>query len=164
MVELHPDLMDLRGALAASNADLIVGGWAVSFHSEPRYTKDLDLLIGDDDANLVRVVNAIETFGAPRVILDKARTLQPDEFLFFGVPPARVDVLRSIPGVGFRNAYDRRIVASWSPPDCSRPVSPCRSSDATTCSRPRRRPVASATYATCVHSREAGRAELRVVG
>ncbi len=115
MVELHPDLMDLLGALAASSAEyLVVGGWAVSFHSEPRYTKDLDLLIGDDDANLVRVVNALETFGAPRVILDKARTLQPDEFLFFGVPPARVDVLRTIPGVVFRDAYDRRIVAAWS--------------------------------------------------
>ena len=115
MVELHPDLLDLLGALAASNAEyLIVGGWAVSFHSEPRYTKDLDLLIGDDGNNLVRVVTALETFGAPRGILDKARTLQPDEFLFFGVPPARVDVLRKIPGVDFRNAYGRRFVASWS--------------------------------------------------
>lgn len=114
MVELHPDLLDLLGALAASNAEyLIVGGWAVSFHSEPRYTKDLDLLIGHDDANLVRVVSALETFGAPRTILDKARTLQPEEFLFFGVAPARVDVLRTIPGVGFRDAYARRVVAEW---------------------------------------------------
>jgi hypothetical protein len=46
-VEMLPDLMDLLAALAASNVKfLIVGGWAVSFHSEPRFTKDLDILIG----------------------------------------------------------------------------------------------------------------------
>jgi predicted nucleotidyltransferase len=99
-VELHPDLMDLLGALVASNVDfIVVGGWAVSFHSEPRFTKDLDLLIGRDDLNLTRVVSALQLFGAPTSILDQARTLGPEEFLFFGTPPARVDLLRAIPGL-----------------------------------------------------------------
>jgi hypothetical protein len=30
---------------------LIVGGYAVSFHAQPRATKDLDILIGTDEAN-----------------------------------------------------------------------------------------------------------------
>ncbi|HEX7602799.1 MAG TPA: hypothetical protein VF316_14385 [Polyangiaceae bacterium] len=48
-MDLLPDFKDLLSALAASNADyLVVGGWAVGFHGEPRYTKDLDLLIGPD--------------------------------------------------------------------------------------------------------------------
>ncbi len=99
-MEMHPDLTDRLGALAASNVDfLVVGGWAVSFHSEPRFTKDLELLVGRDEGNLRRLVDALATFGAPATILAQASALGPDEFLFFGAPPARVDILRSIPGV-----------------------------------------------------------------
>lgn len=65
-MDLLPDFKDLLSALAASNADyLVVGGWAVGFHGEPRYKKDLDLLIGPDAENVVRVASALATFGAP---------------------------------------------------------------------------------------------------
>jgi hypothetical protein len=53
---------------------LRVGGWAVGFHGEPRYTKDLDLLIGVDPANLTRVASALETFGAPPSIVAQDQT------------------------------------------------------------------------------------------
>lgn len=112
--DLLPDFRDLLSALAASGAEyLIVGGWAVGFHSEPRFTKDLDLLIGQDDANLVRVAEALDAFGAPPHILEQLRRLGPDEFLFLGAAPARVDVLRNVPGVDFDSAYGRRIQAEW---------------------------------------------------
>jgi hypothetical protein len=55
-MDLLPDFRDLLSALADSSAEyLVVGGWAVGFHSEPRFTKDLDLLIGTEEANLTRV-------------------------------------------------------------------------------------------------------------
>jgi hypothetical protein len=113
-VDLHPDLTDLLSALAASSAEyLVVGGWAVSYHSEPRYTKDLDLLIGDDPTNLARVAEALKEFGAPATVVEQVLALGPEEFLYFGVPPVRVDLLRRIPGVEFRAALDRREVANW---------------------------------------------------
>ena len=114
-MDLHPDLMDLLGAFSASKVEyLVVGGWAVMFHSEPRYTKDLDLLIGDDDEeNLARAASALAQFGAPASIVLLARSLKPDEFLFFGVAPVRVDLLRRIPGVKFREAWARRVDARW---------------------------------------------------
>jgi hypothetical protein len=112
--ELLPDFRDLLSALAASNAEyLVIGGWAVGFHAEPRFTKDLDLLIGRDDANLQRVVRALTAFGAPPAVLDQLRQLGPDEFLFLGAPPARVDILRAVPGVEFTTAYARRVRADW---------------------------------------------------
>jgi hypothetical protein len=86
-----------------------VGGWAVAVHAEPRFTKDLDVLIGEDPENLVRAARALETFGAPPGIIETARALRPDEFMFFGTPPARVDLLRRIPGVDFRAAWERRL-------------------------------------------------------
>ena len=113
-MDLLPDFKDLLSALADSNADyLVIGGWAVGFHGEPRYTKDLDLLIGADPANLTRVASALQTFGAPPSIVEQVRSLAPDEFLFVGTPPARVDILRSVPGVDFAEAHARREQVSW---------------------------------------------------
>jgi hypothetical protein len=98
----HRDLMDLFAALASSKAEyLVIGGWAVGVHVEPRYTKDLDLLIGLDPQNLSRVVEALRDFGAPGSILTAAAALTETEFLFFETPPMRFDLLRSVPGVNF---------------------------------------------------------------
>ena len=113
-MDLHPDLKDLLGAFSSSNVDyLVVGGWAVAVHSEPRFTKDLDLLIGTSPENLERAAAALRVFGAPDSIVAEARALAPDEFLFFGVPPTRIDLLRSIPGVDFEEAFARRIEVDW---------------------------------------------------
>jgi predicted nucleotidyltransferase len=113
-MDLLPDFKDLLSALADSSADyLVVGGWAVGFHSEPRFTKDLDLLIGTDATNLSRVVDALDRFGAPRTIVAQLANLGPDEFLFLGTPPARVDLLRTIPGVDFRSAMARAVRVDW---------------------------------------------------
>ena len=60
-MDLHPDLIDLLTEFARFGVEfLVVGGWAVGVHSEPRYTKDLDILIGTSPENLGRVVEAMK--------------------------------------------------------------------------------------------------------
>ena len=44
---------------------LIVGGYAVSFHAQPRATKDIDILIQPDIANATALYAALAKFGAP---------------------------------------------------------------------------------------------------
>lgn len=39
--------------------------------------------------------------------------MSADDFFFFGSPPARVDLLRSIPGVTFEEAWPRRARVRW---------------------------------------------------
>ena len=113
-MDLAPDLLDLLTELRNSGAEyLVVGGWAVGVHAEPRYTKDLDLLIGTSPTNLARVVTALERYGAPEALVEQVRTMKADEFVFFGVPPARIDLLRTIPGVGFEDAWPRRETVQW---------------------------------------------------
>ena len=113
-MDLHPDFRDLLSALADSNAEyLIVGGWAVGHHAEPRFTKDLDVFIGPSDANLVAVASALLRFGAPESVIETLRTLGPEEFLFMGVPPVRIDILRKVDGIEFADAYGRREVGDW---------------------------------------------------
>lgn len=43
---------------------LIVGGYAVMVHSEPRYTKDLDIWVDRSEANARVLYKALALFGA----------------------------------------------------------------------------------------------------
>lgn len=73
-MDLHPDFRDLLSALADTNAEyLVVGGWAVGYHAEPRFTKDLDILIGTSNENLQTVARALAQFGAPAAIIETLR-------------------------------------------------------------------------------------------
>jgi len=113
-MDLHPDFKDLLSAFADTSAEyLVVGGWAVGYHAEPRFTKDLDVFIGPSNENLQAVAGALTRFGAPAAILDALRGLGPDEFLFLGAAPVRVDILRRVDGVVFADAYARRETAQW---------------------------------------------------
>jgi len=94
---------------------LVIGGWAVSTHAKPRYTKDLDLWIGTSPGNLAKVVVALTAFGAPDGLVEQAAELGVGEFLFFGTPPARIDILRSIPGAVFEESWPRRCRVAWGP-------------------------------------------------
>ncbi len=89
---------------------LVVGGYAVMEYAEPRYTKDLDLLIATDLANAERIFSALSEFGAPLSGLKPEDFTDRDAFYKMGNPPLRVDVLMSIPGVDFEDAWeDRRL-------------------------------------------------------
>jgi hypothetical protein len=63
---MHQDFKELLFAFNAEQVRyLIVGGYAVSFHAQPRATKDLDILIGADAENSRAVYAALAKFGAP---------------------------------------------------------------------------------------------------
>ena len=44
---------------------LVIGGYAVVQYAEPRFTKDLDMLVSTDTANAEAVYKALLEFGAP---------------------------------------------------------------------------------------------------
>lgn len=90
---------------------LVVGGYAVMEYAEPRYTKDLDLLIATDLANAENIYRALREFGAPLSGLSAEDFTDPDAFYKMGSPPLRVDVLMSVPGVDFEEAWRDRQVA-----------------------------------------------------
>jgi hypothetical protein len=63
---MHQDFKELLSAFNAGRVKyLIVGGYAVSFHAQPRATKDLDILVGTDAENSRAVYAALAKFGAP---------------------------------------------------------------------------------------------------
>ncbi len=111
---LHPDFKDLLSAFAGEQVEyLLIGGYAVSFHARPRLTKDIDLLVADTPANLARVHSALARFGAPDAVLASLKASTADDIVWFGVAPARVDILRRADGIDFSTAYARRLEVSW---------------------------------------------------
>jgi len=92
---------------------LIIGGYAVIKYAEPRYTKDLDLWIRADQKNAVAVFQALREFGAPLAGMTPDDFAHEGYFYQMGVPPVRVDILMSIPGVTFDKAWKRRTKADF---------------------------------------------------
>lgn len=94
---------------------LIIGGLAFIFHARPRFTKDLDLWVDPDAANVRRANVALASFGSP-YLLDSERV---DEILQIGVAPNRVDLLRSVAGPEFKEAWRRRVEGPYGAADAS---------------------------------------------
>lgn len=101
-----PDFEDILTLFARRGVRyLIVGGLAFIYHAKPRYTKDIDLWIAPDDANVSRANQALAEFGSP-ALLDPGAERQ---ILQIGVAPNRIDLLRYVPGADFDLVWARRI-------------------------------------------------------
>ncbi len=92
---------------------LVIGGYAVIQHAEPRFTKDLDLWISTDSANAAAVFRALREFGAPLSGMTEADFSEEGYFYQVGVPPVRVDILMGIPGLQFEDVWDRRVMVDF---------------------------------------------------
>jgi hypothetical protein len=113
-VSANSNFKDLLSALNACGARyLVVGGYAVMLYTEPRFTKDLDIWIEASPDNAARVYRALAGFGAPLSGIQVKDFTVADLIYQLGMPPSRVDILTSISGVDFEDAWKRRRVAEF---------------------------------------------------
>lgn len=111
---MNPDFRELLRALSDAAARfLVVGAYAVSFHSEPRATGDLDLWIDATPDNAARVYRALAAFGAPLTELSETDLCTPDVVFQIGVAPRRIDIMTSITAVAFEEAWPNRSQATY---------------------------------------------------
>lgn len=109
-MRVNRDFSDLFSALNDAEARyLIVGGYAVAFHAEPRHTKDLDVWVEPAAGNAAAVHRALSAFGAPMSRLRIEDLSMPGIVVQVGVPPNRIDIVTSIDGVSFQQAWDGRV-------------------------------------------------------
>ena len=79
----------------------------MAVHGYPRSTMDIDLLVLPDQKNAALVLSALAEFGAPVKDLS-VDDLQKEGLIFqIGVAPCRIDILTSIDGIKFEDAYLR---------------------------------------------------------
>lgn len=84
---------------------MVVGAYALSLHGRPRHTGDLDIWIKPDRINALKMVSVINDFGFGPLGLEEKDFLQDNYVTQLGYPPLRIDILNSISGVDFDEAY-----------------------------------------------------------
>jgi len=110
LAKLQNDLSEFVALLNSIGVDyLVVGGHAVAFHGHPRLTGDIDFFVRPTRENGVRIMIVLDQFGFGQL------PLQPDDFttqgrvVQLGRPPNRIDLLTSISGMNFDDAWQKRV-------------------------------------------------------
>ncbi len=103
---------DLREFIECLNSNeveyLIVGALAVSWHGFPRYSADVDFLIRPSPTNAARVLQALSQFGFGSLDIPASDLTLTGKVIQLGYEPNRIDLMTSITGVSFDDAWDDR--------------------------------------------------------
>jgi len=90
---------------------LIVGALAVAWHGFPRYSGDIDFLVRPDRENAVRLMAALEQFGFGSLGITVDDLSVEEQVIQLGVEPNRIDLMTSISGLTFDEAWASRVHA-----------------------------------------------------
>ena len=108
---------DFRELLLAFNAQgveyLVVGAHALAVYGHVRATKDLEVWVRADGTNAKRILRALSAFGAPLDDLTTDDLSKTGTVFQIGVPPLRIDLITSIDGVDFTEAWPDRFDTSF---------------------------------------------------
>ena len=108
-MELQKDFRELLELFNAHDVHyLIVGGYALAYYGAPRYTGDIDIFVKPDSNNASLVLKALNDFGFGSAGLKLEDFTNPDNIVQLGYPPVRIDIMTSISGVSWEDAYKSR--------------------------------------------------------
>lgn len=88
----------------------IIGAYAVGFYARPRYTKDMDILVEPNAENACKIVKSLNEFGFKELGLKEEDFEQEDKIIQLGYEPVRVDLLTSVRGCSFKQAWENKKV------------------------------------------------------
>ncbi len=109
---MNSDFKDLLRSLHACEVRyLVAGGYAVIHHSQPRYTKDIDVWLEPSSENARKLMHAFRQFGIPMVGVTQDDFASPGTQFNLGVAPSQIDFLTTIPGLDFQKAWVNRVVS-----------------------------------------------------
>lgn len=98
---------DFKEFIALLNAHqvnyLIVGGYAVGFHSRPRFTQDIDFWIEARPDNARRISSFLKDFGFGELNLGLSDLPHPDRIIQLGYAPLWIDIITDLSGVDFKS-------------------------------------------------------------
>ena len=92
---------------------VIIGAFAVTFHSRPRNTGDIDFLIGNSKDNIRKLMKAVVGFGFGDVGLKDQDFLNPDTVIQLRFEPNRIDILTEVAGMKFGEIYKSRVKGKY---------------------------------------------------
>ncbi len=113
-MEIEPDFRDLLALFNKHEVEyILVGGYALAFHGAPRYTGDMDLFVHADSPNASRIMDALTEFGFGSVGLSATDFERPNMVIQLGVPPVRVDIITSLTGLTWEDAWTHRATGRY---------------------------------------------------
>lgn len=92
---------------------VVVGGYAVAFHGQPRFTKDIDVFIEPSPENAERLLAALDDFGFSGLGLAAVDFSPSGKIVQLGVAPNRVDLLTVLDGVTFDEVWAGRVAGPY---------------------------------------------------
>jgi hypothetical protein len=92
---------------------LVVGGYAFAIHAYPRFTNDIDFFILSTTSNANKIVSVLIEFGFDTTPFSPDDLLIKDKVIQLGEPPYRIDLLTSIDGVDFDEAWQRKVTSKY---------------------------------------------------
>ena len=106
---LNSDLREFIECLNSNEVEyLVVGALAVAWHGFPRYSADVDFLIRPSDDNAARVLRALSQFGFGNLDISTGDLTSPGKVIQLGYEPNRIDLMTSVTGLSFNEAWDDR--------------------------------------------------------
>jgi hypothetical protein len=91
---------------------ILVGAYALAVHGYPRSTGDIDLWVKPEQDNAEAIMRALLRFGAPTDTVSPA-DFQIENMVFqIGVVPCRIDIITSIDGLTFDEAFARSLLTN----------------------------------------------------
>ena len=113
-MEIQQDFRDLLELFNSNKIEyIIVGGYALAFHGAPRYTGDIDIYVKPAAGNAEQIMTALDEFGFGSVGLAAADFEKPGQVIQLGVPPVRIDIITSIGGVSWDEAFAGRVAGRY---------------------------------------------------
>jgi hypothetical protein len=112
-MQISKDLREFIELLNAKGVEYVVGGgFAVAWHGHPRFTAGIDFLVRPNPTNAELIIQTLRDFGFAGLRIGPEDLCKPDQILQLGVKPNRIDVLTSIAGVSFEEAWASRVAGS----------------------------------------------------
>ena len=88
---------------------LVVGGYAFAIHAFPRFTNDIDFFIRSTKSNIDKIISVLNEFGFEDTPISPDELMKENRVIQLGEPPYRIDLLTSIDGVSFEDAWKRKV-------------------------------------------------------
>ncbi len=108
-MEVQQDFKELLELFNSNNVNyMIVGGYALAFHGAPRFTGDMDIFVEPQAKNAKKTMAGLSEFGFGDVGIEESDLSSPAKVIQLGVPPVRVDIVTSLTGVSWDEAYSGR--------------------------------------------------------
>jgi len=108
-MKLSADLKEFIELLISRRVEfVVVGAHALAWHGLPRFTKDIDFLVGTSRENAEALASVIDEFGFASTGLCAADFSTKDQVIQLGMEPHRIDILTGISGVEWEEAWATR--------------------------------------------------------